>query len=89
MATLSMRENSPRSFGTVTDYEVKVAASAATELEDAVRYIAERLAAPHAMASLLDAFDLAIGALGVNPYFYSVDGDGGRIVDPRQISTSA
>ena len=54
-------------------YTVNVSENAASEFEGAVSYIAERFAAPHAMASLLAAYDMAIDALSVNPKAYSID----------------
>ena len=55
------------------EYTVNISDNAASELEGVVAYIAERFAAPHAMASLLAAYDMAIDALSVNPRAYSVD----------------
>ena len=48
------------------EYTVNISDNAASELEGAVAYIAERFAAPHAMASLLAAYDMAIDALPSN-----------------------
>lgn len=69
-------------------YTVNVSGNAASELEGAVAYIAERFAAPHAMASLLASYDMAIDALSVNPRAYSIDEGMSKLVgiEIRRIS---
>ena len=54
-------------------FTVNVSHNAANELEQAIDYIARQFASPHAMSSLLDAFDVSIEALAANPFAYSGD----------------
>lgn len=63
-------------------YTVNVSNNAASELEGTVAYIAERFAAPHAIASLLADYDRAIDALSINPEAYSVDEGMSKLISP-------
>ena len=78
---MSMPTSSPTEFVNAMAYEVKVSRTAATELENAVAYIAERFACPRAMKSLLDAYDAAIDSLGANPWAYPSDENMSEAVD--------
>ncbi len=53
-------------------YEVIYLPTARRELEDAVLYIAEALAAPEAALALADAVDQAVRALSEMPYRHAV-----------------
>lgn len=56
-------------------YRVQIAAPAERDLERAVAYIAEVLAAPGAAASLLDEYERILTLLADNPSLFGVDFD--------------
>ena len=56
-------------------YRVQIAAPAERDLEHAVAYIAEVLAAPGAAASLIDEYERILTLLTDNPSLFGVDFD--------------
>lgn len=56
-------------------YRVKIAAPAERDLEHAVAYIAEVLAAPSAAVSPLDEYERVLDLLAGNPSLFGVDFD--------------
>lgn len=54
-------------------YDVRMSVPARDEFNDAVTYIAERLASPRAMQAMVNEFEVAVSALETNPFAYPID----------------